>query len=99
MSEISVYRIYANKMVKFTAEIPGNEFVPLDWMYHCFCNRLLAAFGVVTVVIPGNGHRTVMPRTVFRTFVAARFRSRNWASTVIAMRCISSAHCVSALWC
>ena len=46
-------------------EIPGNEFVSLDWMDCCH-----AAFGeksFVTAVIPGNGHRTAIQRTAFRT--------------------------------
>ena len=50
-------------------EIPGNEFVPLDWMYR-YDRR--AAFGekyFVTVVILGNGYRTAMPRTAFQAFV------------------------------
>ena len=66
-----MYRIYANKTVekrKFTtvgldSRQFGNE--ALDWMYCCNIWKLPhAAFGeksFVTVVIPGNGHRTAMP--------------------------------------
>ena len=96
-----MYRIYANKTVEkniihyrrigFTA-IPGNIFLPLDWMYCCNIWKLPhAVFGeksFVTVVIPGNGHRTAMPRTAFRAFVTVVWLhySRNWASTA-AMPC------------
>ena len=39
-----------------------------------------AVFGeksFVTVVIPGNGHRTAMPHTAFRAFVTALCRNNN----------------------
>ena len=43
-----------------------------------------AAFGEKSFVIPGNGHRTAIPRTAFRVFltvVAALFQ--DWASTAM----------------
>ena len=48
----------------------------------------------MTVVIPGNGHRTAMPRTAFRAFVtvvAALFQELGvYCHAIIAMCCISS---------
>ena len=57
-----------------------------------------AAFGeksFVTAVIPGNGHRTAIPRTAFRAFVtvvAALFQELGvyCHAIIIAMRCILS---------
>ena len=42
----------------------------------------------MTVVIPGNGHRTAMPRTSFRAFMTVvatlwLHYSRNWASAAM----------------
>ena len=53
-------------------EIPGNEFVSLDWMDRCNRYKLSRSVWRETVCdrcYSRNGHQTAMPRTAFQVFV------------------------------